>query len=173
LLIGGVLKGKAMIENAKTKRVKSDVDGIVSAVYNYQDRFNYLPGDDRNDRTADLGATGCTGGNGDGLFNQTLEYACAWQELVGAGFISGDKADHSETTTTKRNPFGGRYLFRYTNNYNGKAGNYIYVENIPTNIIQSLDAKYDDGVYNTGDLQSQTDYSVNTAANSDIYWFAF
>ncbi|WP_456485940.1 prepilin-type N-terminal cleavage/methylation domain-containing protein [Hydrogenimonas sp.] len=174
LLLGGVLKGKAMIENAKIKRVKSDVDSIVAAVYSYQDRFNYLPGDDRNDRTADLGATGCTGGNGDGLFNQgAIEYACAWQELVGAGFISGDPTDNDEATVPKRTPFGGRYLFRYRNNYNGKSGNYIYIENIPTNVIKALDEKYDDGQYDAGDLQSPTDYNSENNAYADVYWFAF
>jgi prepilin-type N-terminal cleavage/methylation domain-containing protein len=173
LLIGGVLKGKAMIENAKIKRVKSDIDSIVSAVYSYQDRYNYLPGDDREDRSTELGATGCTGGDGNGLFNQTLEYACAWQELVGAGFISGDKTDNDEATTPKRNPYGGRYLFRYRNNYNGKSGNYLYVENIPTEVIKTLDAKYDDGQYNSGDIQSPTDYNSQNVAYSDIYWFAF
>lgn len=173
LLIGGILKGKAMIDNAKQKRVKSDIDGIIAAVYNYQDRYNYLPGDDTNDRSTDLGATGCTGGNGDGLFNQTIEYTCAWQEMYGAGLMSGDKTANTETTSPKRNPFGGRYLFRYANNRNGKSGNYIYVENIPTSVAQSLDTKYDDGVYNSGDIQYSYDYTTTNVAYGDIYWFAF
>ena len=176
LLIGGILKGKAMIDNAKQKRVKSDIDGIVAAVYNYQDRYNYLPGDDPTDRSSDLGATGCTGGTGrygDGLFNQNNEYVCAWQELYGAGLMSGDRTDNNEKTSPKRNPFGGRYLFRYTNNRNGKSGNYIYIENVPSSVAQSLDAKYDDGVYNSGDIQYSNDYTTTTTAYGDIYWFAF
>jgi len=176
LLIGGILKGKAMIENAKIKRVKTDIDSIAAAVYSYQDRYNYLPGDDVNDRSSDLGATGCTGGNGDGLFNNTTEYTCAWQELAGAGFISGDPSNNDEKKSAKRNPFGGRYLFRYTGNMNGNSGNYVYVENIPTSIIKALDEKYDDdddGVYNSGDIQSNVDYNNATSATSDIYWFAF
>ena len=173
LLIGGILKGKAMIENAKIKRIKSDVDAIVAAINSYQDRYNFLPGDDRNDRSTDLGATGCTGGNGDGLFDQNIEYTCAWQELIGAGLISGDKTKHDENLVPKRTPFGGRYLFRYQNNYNGKSGNYIFVENIPTSVIKALDEKYDDGQYNSGDIQSPTDYNSQNNAYADIYWFAF
>ena len=46
LLIGGVLKGKSMIDNAKVKRIKSDIDGIVAATYGYQDKYGFLPGDD-------------------------------------------------------------------------------------------------------------------------------
>ncbi len=177
LLIGGVLKGKAMIENAKNKRIKSDIDSTVAAVYSYQDKYNYLPGDDRNDRSVTLGAIGCTAnsGNGDGLFNLAAEYSCAWQELIGAGFISGDKTLHDENLVPKRNPYGGRYLFRYYNNLHGSgvSGNSIYVENIPLDVIQSMDEKYDDGTWNSGDIQSTTDYSANSIAYSDIYWFAF
>ena len=170
LLIGGILKGKAMIDNAKQKRVKSDVDAIVAAVYNYQDKYGYLPGDDPNDRTTDLGATGCTGGNGNGLFD-TAERACAWQELIGAGLMSGDKTQNNENIVAKTNPYGGRYLFRTTGNLHGQTGNYIFIDNLPRDVARALDEKYDDGVWNTGDIHANTDYSNNGV--KDLYWFAF
>jgi len=175
LILGAVLKGKAMIENAKLKRVKNDVNGIVAAVYAYQDKYGFYPGDDPNDRTSDLGATGCTGGNGDGLFGQTIEFICAWQEMIGAGLIGGDASLHDENLVTKRSPFGGKYLLRYANNLNGSgvSGNYIFVQNIPTDVIEALDRQYDDGQYNTGDIQSNFDYTQNSNAYADIYWFAF
>ncbi len=177
LILGSILKGQEMIKNAKMKRIKSDVDGIVAATYSYQDRYNYLPGDDPTDRTAappaGFGATGCAGGNGNGLFEGN-ERTCFWQELAGAGFMSGDPSQNDEVKVAKRNPFGGRYLVRYANNINssGKSGNYIFVENIPTEIIKSLDEKYDDGVYNTGTIQSHYDYNTSRAY-ADIYWLAF
>lgn len=172
LLIGGVLKGKAMIENAKQKRVKSDIDGIVSAVYNYQDKYNFLPGDDTNDRSTELGATGCDGsqGNGDGVY-AAGERACFWQELIGAGLISGDPSETDEAKVAKRSPFGGRYL-PYYGTHGNKNGNYIYIDNMPSDIIKTLDVKYDDGVYNTGDIQASGDYPA-TPVNRDVYWFAF
>ena len=178
LILGSMLKGQEMIKNAKMKRIKSDIDSIVAATYSYQDRYNYLPGDDPIDRSAappaGFGATGCTGGNGNGLFDTANERICFWQELAGAGFISGDPSQNDEVKVAKRNPFGGRYLIRYYNNINGsgKSGNAIYVENIPTEIIKSLDEKYDDGVYNTGTIQSNLDYSTSRAY-ADIYWLAF
>ena len=168
LLIGGILKGKAMIDNAKLKKVKSDIDGIVAAVYAYQDRYSYLPGDDVNNREADLGATGCTAGkgNGDGLFNHTHEYSCAWQELIGAGLISGDKTKHDVNIVAKRSPYGGRYLFRYNTN-----GNHIFIDNMPSDKVKALDEKYDDGQYNSGMIQANADYA--TTGNRDVYWYAF
>lgn len=176
LLIGGVLKGKAMIDNAKQKRVKSDIDGVVSAVYNYQDKYGFLPGDDTTDISAtSLAVAGCTGGNGDGLFSNATEDTCAWRAIIAAGFVSGDKTKTTEVEVAKRSPYGGRYLFRYGNNINGsnQSGNYVYVENVPLSVIEDLDRKYDDGVYNTGELTSNRDYALTSNATSDLYWIAF
>ncbi len=175
LLVGGVLKGKAMIENAKQKRLKTDIDGVMAAVYSYQDKFGYLPGDDPKDRSIELGATGCTAGigDGDGLFD-AAEVACIWQEMAGAGFISGNPADNNGTTAAKRSPYGGSYEF--VNGANGnKTGNYLSISSMPSDIVKVLDEKYDDGVFNTGDIQTALAYPVPPAAPTSIamYWYAF
>ena len=39
LLLGGVLKGQEMIENAKIKNVINDLKGVSAAYYSYLDRF--------------------------------------------------------------------------------------------------------------------------------------
>jgi len=171
LLIGGVLKGKAMIDNTKLKRVKTDIDGIVAATYGYQDKYGYLPGDDPQDRSTELGATGCSGGNGNGAIQGAVESACAWQEMIGAGFISGDAAQHTENLVAKTSPYGGNYLFRFGTR-GDRNGNYIYVENIPSDKVKSLDDKYDDGKNTTGDVQSNIVYTASPA-NAQMYWFAF
>ena len=46
LILGAILKGQSMIENAKIKRVVKQADEIRAAVYSYQDRYKQLPGDD-------------------------------------------------------------------------------------------------------------------------------
>ncbi len=170
LLLGGVLKGKAMIENAKIKRVKSDMDGIVAATYAYQDKYNSLPGDDPEDRENELGATGCNGGNGNGLLNND-ERACFWQEMIGAGLISGDPGQTDEKLVAKRSPFGGRYL-PASGTHGNKNGNYIFIDNMPSDIIKTLDEKYDDGAYDSGDIQASGDYP-SPPENRDVYWYIF
>ncbi len=40
LLIGAVLKGQAMIDDAKNKRAMNDIQGISAAFYSYYDRYN-------------------------------------------------------------------------------------------------------------------------------------
>ena len=150
LLVGGVLKGKAMIDNAKQKRVKTDIDGAMAAVYSYQDKFGYLPGDDPVVR-AELGATGCVAGDGDGLFD-AVEAPCAWQEMVGAGFISGNPATSSGSI--KKSPYGGNYDLNVSTTSNK---NFISTANMPADVAQALDIKYDDGAYLTGDIRADTD----------------
>ena len=45
LLLGGVLKGQELIDNAKVRNTISRMDELKAAVYGFQDRFNALPGD--------------------------------------------------------------------------------------------------------------------------------
>jgi prepilin-type N-terminal cleavage/methylation domain-containing protein len=159
LILGAILKGQAMIDNAKIKRVKSDVDGIVAAVFSYQDKYNYLPGDDPKNQFG-LGAVG----DADGTFD-AAEYAMVWRDLIAAGFVSGDSSQTTENLVAKASPYGGRYLFRYT----GALGrNHVFVDNIPSETAQSLDEKYDDGTFNTGDIRANADY---TGGLRDMLWY--
>ena len=103
LILGGVLKGQEIIQNAKEKRIKSDVDGFVAAIFSYQDRYEYLPGDDPT-AMANLGAT--ANGNANGYWD-TAERENVYEHLRLARFITGSG------TIPKANPFGGQYLFFY------------------------------------------------------------
>jgi len=162
LLLGAILRGQAMIQNAKMKRLKSDVDGLVAAVFSYQDAYGALPGDDPN---ASKRWSGMSDGNGDGIW-QSSEGVKVWQHLIRAGLISGDYTETSETRIAKRNPFGGRYLFRY---YGGSIGkNYLYVDNVPYDVARALDEKYDDGKYWDGSIRL-----TGTRGLVDMRWFVF
>ena len=46
LLIGGVLKGQAMIQNAKVKRIVKKADEIRAAVMSFFDKYSMYPGDE-------------------------------------------------------------------------------------------------------------------------------
>ncbi len=45
LLVGGILKGQKMVENAKLKKTISQLDGIRTATIIFLDKYNQLPGD--------------------------------------------------------------------------------------------------------------------------------
>lgn len=169
LLIGGVLKGKAMIDSTKQKRVKADVDGIVAAVYAYQDRFGALPGDNN----ATVVIAGCEG-DGNGVLGTAAEQVCAWRELIAAGFVAGDSAQTAENQVAKRTPYGGMYRFRFYTT-GDRNGNVLDIDNMPSNVVQTIDFKYDDNAWNTGDIQGSAAYPAAGAApvNMDLRWYAF
>ncbi len=163
LLIGGVLKGKAMIENAKIKKLKSDIDGLVSMMNTFQDKYGVIPGDN----ILTIGGQICAG-NQNGYID-AAEQVCAWQQLIADGLLSGDKAQTTLPTLAKKTPFTGYYLL--TGN-----GTNPYIINssaavIPNDVIQSLDISNDDGVYNAGDIRSNTVYT--SPALSTLTWYAY
>jgi prepilin-type N-terminal cleavage/methylation domain-containing protein len=161
LIIGGVLKGQAILEDGKVKKFKADIDGIAAAVMSYQDKYSYLPGDDPVDHFG-LGATG----NGGGTLNNAAERVLAWRGLISAGYFSGDASQTNENIVAKKSPYGSPYLFRNNNN-----GNYVYVTAIERDIAESLDTKFDDGIWNSGDIRANQNYT--NAAAKNIYWYVF
>lgn len=161
LIIGGVLKGQAILADGKIKKFKADIDGIAAAVMSYQDKYSYLPGDDPVDHFS-LGATG----NGGGTWNAAAEYTLAWRAMIAAGYFSGDKSQTTEAIVAKKSPYGGPYQLRYA-----AAGNYIYTTAIERDIAESLDIKYDDGVWNSGDIRAHQAYT--NAAAKNMYWYVF
>ena len=48
IILGAVLKGQALINNAKIKRVYNQQREVLAAVYSYFDKYSFFPGDDPN-----------------------------------------------------------------------------------------------------------------------------
>ena len=154
LLIGGIIKGTAMITNAKVKKLVGDFDGMRAAILTYQDKFGMLPGDE-NDPNTPPGDT--NNGNNDG---QILE-AAGWaiQDLRLAGIIPGTGL------TLPTNAFGGTLNVAWVA-LGGLTTNYIVATNIPAEICQEIDSKYDDGVSTTGEIRASAVYTAGTTIAS-------
>jgi prepilin-type N-terminal cleavage/methylation domain-containing protein len=169
LLIGAVLKGQAMIDDAKQKRLLNDLQGISAAYFTYYDRYNAIPGDDASTH----GWAGVGAGNADGFVGGTAvpaptgESQEAWQALRYAGLISGDPVA-TGATSLPGHPYGGKYGLS-NRSFGAAIGtkNYIYVDNIAGSVAEIIDIKYDDGVYNTGTVQASGAY---TSATVDLYY---
>ncbi len=151
LLIGGVLQGQSMIRNARVKRLVTDVDGLRAAVLTYQDRYNMLPGDE-NSTTAPTGDT--NNGNNNGLFNENTGWAM--QDLRLAQLIAGTG------TPLPTHSFGGTLSLQYNAIGGGAARNNIVATNVPAEVCQKIDSKYDDGVNTTGDIRGSAAYTAGT-----------
>ncbi|MFL6658177.1 MAG: prepilin-type N-terminal cleavage/methylation domain-containing protein [Massilia sp.] len=100
LLLGGVLKGQEMIENARIKSVVGDMNGVAAAYNSYLDRYHALPGDETAATLTARGWLGTASGNGNGVllitpaqtFTNGGEQAAMWRSLRAAGMAAGDPA---------------------------------------------------------------------------------
>ncbi len=147
LLIGGVLKGQAMIYNSKIKRYQGDIDGIRAAYYAYFDRYGYYPGDDP---TANA-RWGAVNGNGNGQLAGG-ELTQFWDHLRRAKFISGTG------TAAPTHTFDGVFAVSYL----AAMGNRLSATLIPADVGQATDQKTDDSVWNAGNVQGSAAYTAGT-----------
>ena len=171
LLIGGVLKGREMITNAKIKRIENDFAGVSAAIYAYQDRYGVLPGDDPAAATRFAGTwAGGDNGNGNGNIsggwsstNNSLESRKIWKHLRGAGLIAGPVDNTNASYQQPSNSFGG-LIGIDLNLYNLSGHNIVFGE-IPGDIAQILEARGDDANPSSGSIQghgSQTAYVIDS-----------
>lgn len=170
LLLGGVLKGQALITSAKYKNLADQANSIQAAVYAYQDKYKALPGDDlqftTRGCTVPAGFT-ATNGNGDG---QITEYGSSLVDLVACGFLTGSL----NTDGSMTHVLGGKvYLFNQT--LQGKTGNLVRFDNLTDEYALQLDKTLDDGFYNSGTVRGSADYSTSaptgtTIANTGVFF---
>ena len=154
LLLGGVLKGQSLIDNAKIKNVIQQSTSLQAAVNAYQDKFRALPGDDVQGTSHAPGATG--NGNGDG---QIAEYQLAPQHLALAGFITGSFNGTTDFMTSAQ----GGAVYIHNDVVGGRGGNGVRLDNLPDSFAEQVDSKLDDGKFNTGSVRATGAYTNNGA----------
>jgi prepilin-type N-terminal cleavage/methylation domain-containing protein len=162
LLIGGVLKGQAMIQNAKVKRVVKSADELRAAVYTFYDKYGNYPGDE-NTATP---PSDTHNGDGSGQIS-AAEADQVFEDLVLAGIINGDY-DGSGEDSIPNHAFGDKYRVLWANPNAAGSNHFIRYDNLPWDVALEIDTKYDDGVFNTGNIQASEDY---TAANTPVGLF--
>ncbi len=170
LLITGVLKGEALIQNAKVKKLVNQKDSLTAAFYTYYDRYNYYPGDAPVANIPTQGHTDPAATAGNGQINANTERSVLFQDLVLAQIINGGYTGAANDYPT--NPFGGQAYIQYLATPPGSAtplnANCIVYTQIPYEVAQEMDRKYDDAVYNTGTMRANTVYTATTVKT--VYW---
>ena len=162
LLIGGILKGQEMIQNAKIKRVQKQADELRAAINGYQDRYQQLPGDD----TAPVvhtGVAGLTAGGGDGQIS-AAEAPDLFMHLAAANLISGTYTTNANSYP--KNSFGGTTHIEYQT-YMGLITNWLVFTQIPAEAARVIDTSSDDGVFSTGRVGGSAAYTNGTVV--DLY----
>jgi prepilin-type N-terminal cleavage/methylation domain-containing protein len=156
LLITGVLKGEALIENARVKKLVNEKDSVAAAYFTFYDRYGQYPGDESL-ASAPPGDT--YNGNNDGLIAAAEELPL-FQDLQAAQILNGNFAANLPSSV-----YGGSYFVVY----NGAQGaNVVQFNTIPNNVAEQIDLKYDDGVNTSGTIRASAAYGA--VGNVNIYW---
>jgi prepilin-type N-terminal cleavage/methylation domain-containing protein len=177
LLIGGVFKGQELMTGARIRSVIQQHDHLKTAFFGFMDRYRSPPGDypTATVNIPDVTTVCATAGNGNG--NARVEAAngeaiLAWEHLSKSGFLSGTYSCSGNTvvdaTTSPRNAYGEFLQLVYDDNYAGTTTlrhNLKTGSNVPSNILQEIDRKVDDGNALQGTFRGST-YSAGAATDA-------
>ncbi|MBL4782333.1 MAG: prepilin-type N-terminal cleavage/methylation domain-containing protein [Porticoccaceae bacterium] len=176
LILGGVLKGQVLIDNAKYKNFVKQVESYRAGVYTFQDTYRALPGDISVITALDAAATA---GDGDGSIegaecDSNAEESClVWSHLRYAGIIAGDPS----ITTTSAPPthtYGGQVSSIATGNWaNGVTAIKILTKSVPGDVAQRYDNEFDDGDATSGSVAryepGETSKTYDITASHSVY----
>ncbi len=163
LLLGGVMKGQTLIQQAKVKNVMNQVDGYRAAIMGFYDRYGMLPGDENN---PNIPAFDTNNGNFSGQIQGNAERFYMFQDLQLAGFISGNYTG----VNVASHAFGDQlYLAWFGNPAGAPTGHYFRLDNLPWDVALEIDMKLDDGIYNTGSVVGTADYTVGNGTIPIFY----
>ncbi len=196
LIIGGILKGQELIENARIKNVVSQTQAYQAAFVAFQDKYNGIAGDLLNAQLLIPNCTAApctptpTGGNGNNIigadagpaYNGNLsanaENLAFWQQLASARFIGGiDLGTASTTIYGSRLPAvqtGGGFQIVYEATSGRHALRLAGAVGAPTAATGALradqalqiDQVLDDGLPNTGSVI--TNGTISNATCFDV-----
>ena len=164
LLLGGILRGQELIQNARVRNIIDQQNGIKAAFFGFQDRFRMIPGDLTAAQVTQVGTGVIVGGTpGNGQIEAT-DVAAAFQNITITGFIScqtctAAAAAAAAPANSPVNVYGGVLQLvtdavyavaagAPTIRHNVKTGNLI-----PSNVLYEADVKIDDGVPLTGQFR--------------------
>lgn len=170
LLLGGILKGQELVQNARVRNLADQQNAVAAAYFAFQDRYRALPGDYAaatanipNVTAAPACAAPCVQGNSQ---ITAEERVFAWHHLTNAGFISCPVCATDPTATAATpgtnnslvNAYNGFMTLEYANNYAGTSPvNINHLKSglqVPSNILAEVDRKLDDGNPLTGKFRN-------------------
>jgi prepilin-type N-terminal cleavage/methylation domain-containing protein len=179
LLLGGVMKGQELVDNAKAKNLAADFRNVPLYVYAYQDKFKAIPGDDAA-AEAHLGAKLCPAGckatsadevQGNGIIEGAWNSAARgdesfrfWQQVRLAGLAAGP-TDVADPDYLPRNAVGGLIgVSGIAPIATLRGTHFVCSRGIAGKFAKQIDIALDDGNPATGVLQAMPAAAANAAA---------
>ena len=126
------------------------MEGLRTAVLAFQDRYGMLPGDENN---PNIPPNDTTNGNNNGQMAETAGWEMS--DLRNAELIPGSGI------SLPTHQFGGTLRVGWAN-ISGLTTNWIIATNLPGEVCQEIDTKYDDGVFTTGIIRGNVAYTTAT-----------
>lgn len=185
LIIGGVLTGQQIIQNARINNAINAIQGYQAQFQTYAQNYGAVPGDDPGASArfpnANLcgsggGGSGACNGNGDGVvgtgdsFDTALlappggESRLVWAHLRAAGLVKNQVTGGS-TAVQPPNPFGGIFGFQNGAFNNVFTTTVLCLNKLPANAGQAIDARLDDGASDAGTIQSTVEATSGTGSS--------
>ena len=164
LIIGGVLTGQQVIQNARATNAINAVQSYQAQFQTYTQNYGFMPGDDSSAQTrfqsSNLaGGTSFENGNGNGIL-ESSEEKNVWAHLRAAGLIKNQVEKLTKNTAVlPPNPFNGVYNFQKEAFANGFTTTVLCMNNVPAQAALTIDTKLDDG---------ESSYGVVMASEANI-----
>ena len=164
LLLGGVLKGQELINNAKVRSIADRQISMKVAWFAFLDRFAALPGDSPLAPRYIPNLADTALGNGDAEV-QFEESVLAFAHLTQAGYLRCGICTAAETGPPQAdnslvNSYGGLMTIFTDGQFYSEPGGIKGSRHathtgprIPSNILAEVDRKIDDGIANAGDMR--------------------
>ena len=175
IIMGAILKGNELINNAKAKRLQNDLRGLEALVWTFYDRYGRFPGDCDNNGTINYTLqanqpTLSTSTSTPSLCTSstTEDQNAAFNDLRAASLLNPNLSN----AQVAKHVFNGYFVI----GYNGTPGyNAIAIYNIPGWAASAIDASID-GTANTTSgrvrrLDSTTDWPTDSTNVALIYFF--
>jgi len=180
IILGAVLKGQELINNARIKGLYNQYRELSAATYTYLDRYRAYPGDDSLATSHGVVGDAVTIGNGNGIIGvaaatTAANFACAatgteqcdlWAELRQANILTGGTTGTAAFTNPKH-PYGGAVAISYTT-INTRTRHWVHFQNVPAETAAIIDNTYDDNTWNGGSVRSSAAYTAGTLVQLSI-----
>lgn len=180
LIIGGVLTGQQIIQNARITNAINGIQAYQGQLQTYSQNFGALPGDDPSATTRFPSMTMSLNGNGNNKIGTASSFDSAategdaseslhvWAHLRAAGLVK-NQVTSGTTAIQPPNPFGGVFGFQ-----NGAFGGIftstvLCMDRVTAGAAQAIDSRLDDGTANAGAIQSTTyTNATGSSANAPV-----
>ena len=165
LIIGGVLTGQQIIQNARITNALNAIQAYQAQFQTYQQNFGSMPGDDPTAATRFPNVTPTlSNGDGNGILagnfdtvTTTEEARQVWADLRAASLVKNQITSLNSTAVQPPNPFGGIFGFQNGAFSGAFTNNVLCMNSVPTAAAQTIDTQLDDGSPNTGTIMAMAD----------------